>query len=108
MQPTIGRIVHYTLNEGDAVAINRRRTDFTAFQRTLAAPVESGDRGATGHVAHVGNQVRAGDVCAAVIVRTFGGSAANLQVLLDGTDTYWATSRSEGEGESHWAWPPRV
>jgi hypothetical protein len=27
---------------------------------------------------------------------------------LDGTDTYWATSRTEGAGDGHWAWPPRT
>jgi hypothetical protein len=43
-----------------------------------------------------------------MVVRTFGGPAANLQVHLDGTDTYWATSRCEGEGPGFWAWPPRV
>lgn len=108
MQPTIGRIVHYTLSAADADAINKRRADFVAFQHTLAGPIDPGHRGATGHVAHVGNHAQAGDVCPAMVVRTFGGPAANLQVQLDGTDTYWATSRSEGEGEGHWVWPPRV
>jgi hypothetical protein len=107
-QPSVGRIVHYTLSQHDADAINKRRADFAAHQRTLAGPVDPGHRGATGHVAHVGNQAAAGDVCPAMVVRTFGGAAANLQVHLDGTDTFWATSRTEGDGEGHWTWPTRV
>lgn len=99
MQPTIGRIVHYKLSSYDAEAINRRRADFTAAQSAAAG---------TGFVGHVGNVAQAGDVCAAVVVQTFGGPAANLQVLLDGNDTYWATSRIEGDGDCQWSWPPRV
>lgn len=102
MQPTIGRIVLYTLGEADAAAINKRRADFMAFQQTLAGAPESG------HVAHVGNHVDAGNVYPAVVVRAFGGPAANLKVLLDGTDDYWATSRSEGDAEGQWAWPARA
>ncbi|MEE4540975.1 hypothetical protein V2S66_03205 [Streptomyces sp. V4-01] len=106
--PTIGRIVHYTLTAADADAINKRRSDFTAFGQTLAGTPDPGHRGATGHVAHVGNHARAGAICAAMIVQTFDGHAANLQVHLDGTDTYWATSRTEGDGEGHWVSLPRT
>jgi hypothetical protein len=108
VQPTIGRIVHYTLTAADADAINTRRTDFEAHKQTLGGKPQPGHRGATGHVAHIGNHAAAGDVYAAMIVRTFGGPAANLQVHLDGTDTHWATSRTEGDGEGHWVWPPRI
>lgn len=93
MLPSIGRIVHYKLASFDAEAINRRRADFTA---------------GLGYVGHVGNHVQAGEVYPAVVVRTFGGPAANLKVLLDGNDDYWATSRVEGDGECQWSWPPRV
>lgn len=106
--PTIGRIVHYKLTTADADAINKRRADFHAFQQTLAGTPDPGHRGATGHVAHVGNNASAGAVCAAMVVQTFDGHAANLKVLLDGTDDYWATSRTEGDGEGFWVWPPRV
>lgn len=99
MSPTIGRIVHYTLSNFDADQINRRRDDFSAAQSASAG---------LGYVGHVGNRATAGDVCPAIVVRTFGGPAVNLQVQLDGTDTFWATSRTEGEGEGHWAWPPRL
>jgi hypothetical protein len=86
--PTIGRIVHYTLTEADAAAINKRRT------------------GAL--VDRVGNHATAGDICPAMIVRTFGGPAANLQVVLDGTDSFWVTSRTEGTEPGTWAWPERT
>lgn len=87
MDPTIGRIVHYTLSESDANAIRSARIGLTSGTY---------------------NNVAAGQVYPAIVVRTFGGSAANLKVLLDGPDTFWATSRSEGDGECRWAWPPRV
>lgn len=96
-KPTIGRIVHYTLSEHDAEQINRRRADFAA-----ASPAN------TSFVGHVGNHASAGDAYPAMVVRTFGGSAANLQVFLDGNDAYWATSRTEGTEPGTWAWPPRA
>jgi len=101
MQPTIGRIVHYTLGAGDAEAINRRRKDFTDSQSASAG---------LGYVGHVGNHAEEGQVYPAVVVRVFDPSVttANLQVQLDGNDTYWATSRTEGDGPGHWGWPARV
>ena len=86
MLPTIGRIVHYTLSANDVAQIEKRR-----------GPAGAG-----------GNRVDVGEVYPAVVVRTFGGDAANLQVLLDGGDNLWATSRTEGEGHGRWFWPPRV
>jgi hypothetical protein len=111
VQPSIGRIVHYKLTETDAQAINKRRADFTAYQRSIPVPADPGHKGATGHVAHLGNHAEAGQVFPATIVRVWGanpGSACNLQVLLDGTDTYWATSRTEGTTPGNWSWPPRT
>ena len=89
MKPSIGRIVHYSLSQHDADEINRRRTD---------SP-------------QTGNHAMEGDVYPAMIVRLFGEtpeSAVNLQVFLDGNDSFWATSRTLGEGPFHWAWPERV
>lgn len=97
--PTPGRIVLYRLTDADANLITQRRG--------TAGP---------------GNPVAAGQAYPAMVVRTFGGGdAVNLQVLLDGFDTYWATSREQGEppaGEKQatpgnippgtWCWPPRV
>ena len=110
MQPTIGRIVHYALTEQDAAEINRRRVDFDAYRRDHNTPTDPGQPGRTGHIAHVGNRAEEGQVYPATIVRVWGenpDSAVNLQVQLDGTDTFWATSRSVGEGPGHFAWPVR-
>jgi hypothetical protein len=110
MKPSIGRIVIYKLGEADAQDINRRRHDFTAFTRTYTRPDEPGNPGATGHVGHFGNAVRPGEEYPAMIVRIFPGSPhdmVNLQVHLDGNDTFWATSRHEGPDESEWRWPER-
>ena len=91
MQPTIGRIVHYTLNAGDVALIDRMYP-----HSAQGAPPR--------------NPVSVGDTYPAVVVRVFdpSTSTANLQVLLDGAAPYWATSRTEGEGGGHWAWPPRA
>lgn len=108
-KPSLGRVVHYTLTESDAAAINKRRDDFGAYNRAHSG-AQPGDPGATGHIAHVGNRAEAGQVYPAQVVRVFDPSTTtvNLQVTLDGTDTYWATSRGEGDGPGTWCWPPRV
>lgn len=102
MVPTIGRIVHYRLNELDVLRVNGRRQDFRARQCAAGAP-------STGFVAHVGNDVRVGDVFPAMVVRVFEPShgEVNLQVFLDGNDTLWVTSSVEGMGDGQWFWPPR-
>lgn len=104
MIPTIGRIVHYRLSEQDATQINRRRADASAH---LSEHREN----STGVVVHAGNSVAAGDVYPLVITRVWGnveGSAVNGQVLLDGNDTLWVTSVTEGDGPRQWFAPPRV
>jgi hypothetical protein len=91
MTPSIGRIVHYTLSDQDALLINKRRDE--SFQAERARSL--------------GNMARGGDVYPAMVVRVFAGGTeangvCNLQVFLDGNDTFWATSRTEGEGEFCW------
>lgn len=79
-QPALGQIVHYKLSQMDADLIGARRA--TAFY---------------------GNDVVAGDVFPAMVVRRWDGSdLVQLQVFLDGNDTYWATSRKQGDEESQW------
>src|SRR5216110_3234321 len=39
-----------------------------------------------------GNDVDAGDIVPALIVKVWSGVCVNLKLLLDGPDTYWATS----------------
>ena len=97
--PSIGRIVHYTLTEQDTDAINRRRADGV---RARTADARSGA------VIHYGNTVTAGDVYPAMVVRVWEFNSTNLQVFLDGNDTYWAASKSEGDQPGTWHWPERV
>ncbi len=110
--PSIGRIVHYTLSEDDAKRINRRREHHMDEQRRRAkAAVEGIGSSPSGEQKHVGNRAAAGDVLPMLIVRCWGttpGSSVNGQVFLDGNDSLWVTSVSEGEGQRRWVWPPRV
>lgn len=97
--PSIGRIVHYRLSEADATDINRRR------ERSQQAPPSQ-----WGFQAHRGNRAEAGQVFPADVVRVFGtsgGSPANLQVKLDGTDILWVTSVVHGDEDGQWTWPTR-
>lgn len=102
MIPTPGRTVAYVLTALDAEQINKRRKD----------AVDSGIcQQNSGAVVHFGNRVSEGEVYPMVIVRCWGTtetSSVNGQVLLDGVDTLWATSRSQGEGPGHWHEFPRV
>lgn len=112
MKPTIGRIVHYTLTDADAAAINVRRTDFDSYRAKHAAAQGTerapGAAGRTGHMAHVGNNVAAGDIFPALVVRDWDTAVGtvNLQLFLDGSDSYWATSRLPGDQPGQWQWPP--
>lgn len=105
MIPQIGQIVLYKLADTDATQINKRRDDFNA------APPQN-----SGLVAHIGNRAVTGDIFPAVIVRTFGASTVQLQVFLDGNDTFWATSVAHAKDLIHyspdnlhpqlsWIWP---
>ncbi|MFH9731924.1 hypothetical protein [Streptomyces sp. NPDC017260] len=97
--PTVGRIVHYRLSAADANDINRRRKDFSTAGAGLS------DR--SGYIGHTGNEAIEGQVLPALIVRVWDEPdlTVNLQVLLDGNDTYWATSRKEGTDLAQWTWP---
>lgn len=108
--PTLGRIVHYTLSESDAEAINRRRADRLAYQANPYNDPRIAQK-PTGFQVHTGNPVAAGDVFPMVIVRVWGtrpDSVVNGKVLLDGNDDLWVTSVGHGDGERRWIWPPRV
>lgn len=99
MGALLGADVIYVLTKADAEAINRRREDFKAHQHRAPKDVR-GLGGRSGHQGHFGNHAAEGQECAAKIVRVFDpkSDTANLQVFLDGNDTFWATSASPGTG----------
>ncbi|MDX3199967.1 hypothetical protein [Streptomyces scabiei] len=101
-RPSIGRIVHYKISEAAAGQINRARKNFHEHARTSHED--------SGLMGHQGNWVAEGDVFPAVVVQVFNEATvtANLQVLLDGNDTYWATSAAQGSEPGRWSWPERV
>lgn len=91
--PAVGDRVLYTLSDYDAESINRSRADAVAA-------------GAKVH----GNSAAAGDVYPMDVVRVWGnqpGAAINGQVILDGNDTFWATSRCGGDLAGQYRWPER-
>lgn len=98
MVPTVGLILLYALNDSEASQINKRRQDYSKASKEVD----------TGFQAHVGNSVREGQVFP-LLVTAINGSDKNIsvngQVLLDGNDSFWATSRKEGDGPGTWAWP---
>lgn len=107
-KPSIGRIVHYTLTEKDADAINRRRTTGVSISERLSA-----GHWPAGAQAHIGNKATAGQVVPAMIVAVWPGPElnVNLRCYLDGTDDYWATTvgwNPAPEAGGYWNWPPRV
>ncbi len=120
MKITPGRTVLYTLSAQDAEEITRRRTTGNSIADRIKE-----DKWPVGAQAHIGNPVQAGDTFPAVAVRVSGEGdydpPVNLQVLLDGNDVFWATSRHEdpdagkvsaGIVAAHkpgtWHWPARA
>lgn len=112
MIPSIGRIVHYRLNSYDAQRINARRA-----ARVTAAKggtfFGSQVPGIDGTQTHEGNEAREGDVYPFMITRVWGDtpeSSVNGQLFLDGNDTLWLTSASQGSPDENgkWSEPPRV
>lgn len=112
LNPTIGRIVLFTVNDVQAQVINARRTDSGSIRDRLLD-----EKWPAGAQAHIGNKVSAGDQFPAMIVRVWpdtegptGLPLVNLRVNLDGTDDYWATSVAEDHQPGvpgTWCWPVR-
>jgi hypothetical protein len=93
MNAAIGRIVHYRLSANDCGAINKRRKD---AEKSGFAGQDSGA------IVHTGNTVEEGQEYPLVITRSWSGVHVNGQVLLDGNDTLWVTSRGEGPKDGQW------
>jgi hypothetical protein len=120
---TIGRTVLYTLKEADAVDINRRRTTGKEIADRIennSVPLQSMPLGKPirtwplGAQAHIGNPAYNGEVYPMIVVRVWPDEygphfdGVNGQVLLDGNDTFWATSVKEGTEPGTWHWPVRT
>jgi hypothetical protein len=103
MTVSVGRIVHYTLSAYVAEKINKRRQDAI---KSRIADLEEGSQ------IHYGNTAVEGDVLPMIVVRVWENNLVNGQVLLDGNDTYWATSVPQVDPDQspvgHWDWPARV
>jgi hypothetical protein len=96
-KPSIGRTLRYTLSARDVEAINRRR---------VAEPYKP--EWPKGAQAHVGSSATAGEEVALYVTRVWTDTCVNGQVLLDGNDSLWVTSVTEGTAPGTWRWPPRV
>lgn len=104
---SIGRIVHFRLNDAQAEAITRRRNDARANLERMRAE-------RPGFQAHIGNPVSAGQVVPMIVTAVWpdefgpGEPGINGQIILDGCDSLWVTSVREGGRSGEWSWPPRV
>jgi len=98
-----GRIVYFVFDEQSAAEVMRRRTDGKAIAERMSRTPPAWP---TGAMAHVGNAVQAGDIFPAMIIRVWDQSSgsSNLKVMLDGSDTYWATSVVCADDKRHRSW----
>jgi len=121
MEIPLGRIVLYKLSSDDAAQINRRRTTGASIAERIKnnnLPTQESRLGGDvldvpqkwplGAQAHIGNSVTAGDVFPMLVTRVWSQGYVNGQVFLDGNDSLWATSVTEGTEERNWFWPPRI
>ena len=121
MEITLGRIVLYKLSSDDAAQINRRRTTGASIAERIknnnlpipeprlgGEPQEVRQKWPLGAQAHIGNSVQPGEFYPMLVTRVWSPGSVNGQVFLDGNDTLWATSVTEGTEERQWSWPPRA
>lgn len=101
MEPTVGRVVAYKLSQMDADAINKRYAD-------TARHLMSHRANSNGVQIHFGNRVHVGQTLPLIVTAVFQSHLVNGQAFLDGNDTYWATSRAQGDDEGQWNWPVKV
>ena len=109
-----GRIVYFVFDAGRAAEAQRRRTSSQSILARMKATTPAVEGGApaivawpAGAQAHIGNEVKAGDIYPAMVLRVWGESGcSNLKVMLDGSDEYWATSinfdAAKAQGSWHW------
>lgn len=94
MAPTIGSIVIFKLAKDQAEEITSRRT-----------------HGPSKRDKHTGRFAFENEEYPMIVVRVWedefgpGKHGVNGQVFLDGDDTFWVTSASEGTQSGQWHWP---
>ncbi len=97
-----GRIVYFVFNEQCAAEVMRRRTTGKAIADRMKAVPAQWPAGAQ---AHIGNDIKAGDIYPAMVLRVWGDSGcSNLRVFLDGSDDYWATSINYEADKREFSW----
>ena len=106
--PQLGDRVWYRLDATDAEQITARRDNFQWYNAGRSGhkhPHPHGTRGASGHVAHIGTPVSAGDRRCAEVTEVADPERGrlNLWVKLDGSDGQWVKGAAEGDGPGMWA-----
>lgn len=108
-----GRIVYFVFDEQSAQEVNRRRTTGASIAERIRQQIITLEYGTVpqwplGAQAHIGNEVHAGDIYPAMVIRVWGDESgcSNLKVMLDGNDDFWATSINfDAEKRPHtWHW----
>lgn len=93
MKLTAGRIVQYIISLADIEAIEAQRARMAEL--LLISPGQ------------IGNTYVPGEIVPMVIARTWSDTCVNGQLILDGQDTLWVTSRNRDDSKPHqsWHWP---
>jgi hypothetical protein len=113
MNPSIGRIVLYSLTFSDAKKINGRRVDGTTVKLLKAA-----GKWPDGAQAHVGTHVQPYEIYPMIITRVRPHRdvptlfLVSGQTFLNGSDTFWVEDVYQAEAGMPsmgcWSWPPRI
>ena len=90
MKPTLGRIVQYVISLADIEAIEAQRARMA--QLLLISPGQ------------LGNTYVPGETVPMVIARVWSDACVNGQLILDGQDTLWVTSRNRDDLKPHQSW----
>ncbi len=89
-----GRIVYFVFNEASAKEVMRRRTTGPSIAERMRAIPPAWPAGAQ---AHIGNDIKAGDIYPAMVLRVWGSSGcSNLRV--------WATSINHDPAKAEYTW----
>lgn len=104
---TVGRIVHYVVNDIVAEEINRRRTNSLSIKERIEK-----NEWNIGAQAHIGNHVEEGEEYPMIITKVWDKNRGLVsgQVFLDGNDVYWAQSIYSHPDEpfpGSWHWVER-